>query len=93
MTAYYRMETVEHFAKISLITELLGRQVLLSGSEVDKLLTARRSYFGSSAPAIERTDVCPVTDGSRDVPPKTTVSREDLQAMVERAVQSLKPRM
>lgn len=93
MTAYYRMETVEHFAKISLVTELLGRQVLLSGSEVDKLLTARQSYFGSSAPAIERTDVCPITDGPRESPRQVAISREDLEAMVERAVASLKPRM
>ena len=93
MTAYYRMETVEHFAKISLVTELLGRQVLLSGSEVDKLLTARRSYFGASAPAIERTDVCPVTDGARESPRQVALSREDLEAMVERAVRTLKPQM
>lgn len=93
MTAYYRMETVEHFAKISLVTELLGRQVLLSGSDVDKLLTARRSYFGTSAPAIERSDVCPVTDGARETPRPVALSREDLEAMVERAVRTLKPRM
>jgi L-fuculose-phosphate aldolase len=93
MTAYFRMETVEHFAKISLVSELLGRQVLLSETEVDKLLTARRAYFGSSAPAIERTEVCPVTDGVRETPRQVGVSREDLEAMVERAVRTLKPRM
>ncbi|MEZ5420966.1 MAG: class II aldolase/adducin family protein [Vicinamibacterales bacterium] len=29
-TAYYRMETIEHFAKISLVAPLLGREHLLS---------------------------------------------------------------
>lgn len=92
-TAYFRMETVEHFAKISLVTELLGRQVLLSGSEVDKLLEARRRYFGSSAPAVERTEVCPVTDGVHAAARPAAVSREELEALVERAVRNLKPRM
>src|SRR5438034_10793323 len=45
LRAYFRMETVEHFAKISLVTELLGRQVLLSETDVDKLLAARQRYF------------------------------------------------
>src|SRR5207249_1799496 len=62
LRAYFRMETVEHFAKISLVTEILGRQVLLSGSEVDKLLAVRQRYFGSGTPAVERTNICPVTD-------------------------------
>lgn len=92
-TAYFRMETVEHFAKISLVTELLGRQVLLSGSEVDKLLAARRTYFGPSAPAIERTDVCPITDGARPAGQPAALSREDLEALVEKAVRNLKARM
>jgi L-fuculose-phosphate aldolase len=62
LRAYFRMETVEHFAKISLVTEILGRQVLLSGADVDKLLAARQRYFGSGTPGIDRTNVCPVTD-------------------------------
>lgn len=90
--AYFRMETVEHFAKISLVTELLGRQVLLSESEVDKLLAARQRYFGPGTPAIERSASCPVTDGAvaagqRDAEPRFQVSRDDLKAMVREAVE------
>ena len=33
-TAYHRMETIEHFAKISLVTRTLGRENLLSREEV-----------------------------------------------------------
>jgi L-fuculose-phosphate aldolase len=32
LTAFFRMETVEHFAQVSLMTELLGKQVLLSAA-------------------------------------------------------------
>ena len=34
LTAFFRMETVEHFARVSVVTELLGKQVLLSGGDV-----------------------------------------------------------
>ena len=41
LTAYMRMETVEHFARISLVTQLLGGPNLLSREEVEKLGEAR----------------------------------------------------
>jgi L-fuculose-phosphate aldolase len=86
--AYFKMETVEHFAKISLVTELLGRQVLLSETDVDKLLEARARYFGAGTPPVVRSDVCPVTDGtSQD---RIHVSRQELEAMVREAVRSVK---
>jgi L-fuculose-phosphate aldolase len=92
MTAYFRMETVEHFAKISLVTELLGRQVLLSGSEVDKLLAARQKYFGSGARAIERSESCPVSNGGREADERIPVTAEELAQLVSEAVARLKSR-
>jgi len=41
LTAFFRMETVEHFAQVSLVTEMLGKQSLASGGDVEKLLAAR----------------------------------------------------
>ena len=38
LTAFFRMETVEHFAQVSLVTLLLGKQTVLSAENVDKLL-------------------------------------------------------
>jgi hypothetical protein len=35
------METVEHFAKVALVTHLLGKQHPLSDAEVEKLTAAR----------------------------------------------------
>ncbi|MFZ0819531.1 MAG: class II aldolase/adducin family protein [Candidatus Acidiferrales bacterium] len=40
LTAFRRMECVEHCARITLVTELLGKQSLLSGRDVEKLLAA-----------------------------------------------------
>lgn len=93
LRAYFKMETVEHFAKISLVTELLGRQVLLSETDVDKLLAARQRYFGAGTPAIERSDVCPVTDGVVRRPSQSVVvSRDELEEMVDKVVSHLKQR-
>jgi L-fuculose-phosphate aldolase len=47
---YYKMETIEHFAKISLVARLLGRERLLSREEVDRLQQLRGRY-GIAAPA------------------------------------------
>jgi L-fuculose-phosphate aldolase len=48
--AYYKMETIEHFARISLVARLLGRERLLTREEVDRLQGLRGSY-GIAAPA------------------------------------------
>jgi L-fuculose-phosphate aldolase len=48
--AYYKMETIEHFAKISLVARQLGREHLLSREEVLRLQSLRSNY-GIKAPA------------------------------------------
>lgn len=99
LRAYMRMETVEHFARISLVTHLLGRQTLLSREEVEKLGEARARYFGAAgAPAAPLTEVCPVTaDGRREPLPAAArerlwVTREELEALIDEAVKSAKVR-
>lgn len=42
--AYFRMETMEHFARINLVAELLGGAKVLPRGEVDKLLDSRTRY-------------------------------------------------
>jgi L-fuculose-phosphate aldolase len=49
-SAYYKMETIEHFATISLVARLLGRENLISREEVHRLQELRGSY-GIAAPA------------------------------------------
>src|ERR1700686_301164 len=50
LAAYYKMETIEHFAKISLVARLLGRENLITREEVDRLQELRGTY-GINAPA------------------------------------------
>jgi L-fuculose-phosphate aldolase len=42
--AFARMETVEHFARVSLVAEMLGGPKLLPRAEIAKLFTARARY-------------------------------------------------
>ena len=49
-SAYYKMETIEHFARISLVARQLGGERLLSREEVFKLQDLRGRY-GIAAPA------------------------------------------
>jgi len=78
--AYYKMETIEHFAHISLVARILGRENLIARDEVLRLQELRGSY-GIKAPApICATDAdsgdpancqvvqAPVGGGSRLVP-------------------------
>jgi L-fuculose-phosphate aldolase len=49
-SAYYKMETIEHFANISFVARMLGGERLLSRDEVLRLQRLRGSY-GIAAPA------------------------------------------
>src|SRR6478609_3384906 len=48
--AYFKMETIEHFAKISLVARMLGRENLIAREEVERLQGLRGTY-GIQAPA------------------------------------------
>src|SRR5688500_957781 len=50
MGAYFKMETIEHFAKISLVARLLGGENLISRDEVERL-QGLRGMYGIPSPA------------------------------------------
>src|SRR3982751_3027300 len=76
-SAYYKMETIEHFAHISLVARMLGRENLISREEVVRLQALRGTY-GIAAPApicadpVEdatcQTVQAPLGDGQRLIP-------------------------
>ena len=88
LTAFFRMETVEHFAQVSLYSEMLGKQVLLSGRDVEKLLAARARYGTVTAATV--TPGCPVTSdteaGAAGGPERISVTRQELEALIEEAL-------
>ncbi len=100
LQAYLKMETVEHFASITLVTHLLGRQQLLSDEDVRKLVVAREKY-GITTPAAQGAG-CPVTADApapaaraaaeTDGPERFSVTREELASIVKDAVRNTKRR-
>jgi L-fuculose-phosphate aldolase len=82
--AFFRMETVEHFARIALVAELLGGARALPRTEVDKLLESRTRYGVKSKAAGPG---CPLAaeEISGD---RITVTRDELVAMVEEALKA-----
>jgi len=48
LTAYMNMETVEHYAKIALVTHTLGKQKPLSETHVSKLREIRQKYLAQN---------------------------------------------
>src|SRR5947207_9653225 len=63
-SAYYKMETIEHFAKISFVARMLGGERLLSRQEVERLQGLRGRY-GIAAPA----PICPDPDAPLSADP------------------------
>ena len=101
--AYMKMETVEHFAKIALVSHLLGRPQLLTDEDVGKLMVAREKYEGVTS-AAPRAPGCPVTEPGAAAAParapqaaagpgdKFLVTREELASIVEDAMRNTKRR-
>src|SRR5690242_3252286 len=94
--AYFKMETVEHFARIHLVAELLGGPKVLPRTEVDKLLDSRTRYGVKSKSAGEAN--CPVAAEevgrsscgikSRKDEEHFYVSRSELVSIVEEALKA-----
>lgn len=77
--AYYRMETLEHFAEITLVTRILGRQSVLSESELVKLAA-------KGGTKIETGDSLSNEKRSGNIAEKIEISREDLVELIYRII-------
>ena len=83
--AFFRMETVEHFARITLVTELLGGAKVLPRTEVQKLFDSRKRYKIMSHNHLEPGS--PMT--AEDMPEpneKIEMTREQLLAIIDEAL-------
>src|SRR5215510_15236546 len=86
--AFNRMDTVEHFAKISIYTKILGKERLLSSQDVEKLWVQRQKYYGlEGSDARAKDPMCPITDGVSET---ISLTRGELIDLIERVVSNLK---
>jgi L-fuculose-phosphate aldolase len=83
LSAFFRMETTEHFARVTLVTELLGKQVLLSSGDVEKLLAARTRYGLQTAATVGPHG--PVTSESAERE-RITLTRDEFESLVDEEV-------
>lgn len=83
--AFFKMEILEHYAKITILTKVLGKRNLLSQEAVDKLFDVREKY-GITSPDFRQAD-CPVTaeEGSSHL----IFSRSELEDLIEEAVRAI----
>ena len=94
MQAYFRMETVEHFARINFVAEMLGGARALPRLEVDKLFESRGRY-GVESKATQQPG-CPVSaeDVGQAAPESRMgdngiyVTRDELIQLLEEAIRA-----
>jgi L-fuculose-phosphate aldolase len=84
--AFFKMETVEHFARISFVAEMLGGAKALPRVEVDKLLDARTRYGVKAKVAGE--PGCPVAAEEVGQEDRFYVTREELIGLVDEALKA-----
>ena len=84
--AFFKMETVEHFARISFVAEMLGGPKVLPRTEVDKLLDARTRYGVKAMVAGE--PGCPVAAEEVGQDERFYVTRQELIALVDEALKA-----
>ncbi len=92
--AFYKMEMLEHFARITLVAEMLGGPKVLPKREVEKLFEARDRYGVKSqtrmepgAPIVaEDRNGIPERNGHRDE--RIEVSRTELLSLIDEALRS-----
>jgi L-fuculose-phosphate aldolase len=81
------METVEHFARVTLVAELLGGPKVLPKHEVGKLFEARGRYGVKSHTSMEpgRPVVAEDVEGEGS---RLNITRDELIALIEDALRS-----
>ncbi len=94
MQAYFRMETVEHFARINFVAEMLGGARALPRVEVDKLFESRGRYGVAShatpEPGCPTTaeDTATATHDARMGDNGFYVTRDELIQLLEEAIRA-----
>lgn len=83
--AYFRMEIVEHSARIQLVAELLGGPKMLPPNEVQRLLDSRKGYGGKVPGCAVPTQPPPAEDLSDE---RITVTRTELLGLVDQALRA-----
>jgi L-fuculose-phosphate aldolase len=83
LTAFHHVEAVEQIARVTLVTEILGKQNLLSSSEAAELL-ARRARAGVGPPATGNSQ--PLITSDSNETERVALTRQELDALIDDAL-------
>ena len=85
--AYYKMEVIEHFAEISLISRQLGGERLLPRQEVSRLLDLRQKVYQLQGPP--GGDACPVPAEAEADGDEIHLTRRELVDLIAEAIREV----
>jgi L-fuculose-phosphate aldolase len=85
--AYFKMEVIEHFAEISLVSRELGGERLLPRQEVSRLLGLRQKVYQLSGPP--GGDACPVPAEAENGGEEIRLTRQELVDLIAEAIREV----
>ena len=85
LQAYFRLDKVEHFARVTLVAELLGGARALPRREIEKLFAARDRYGIKSRTRFEPGNPMAAEDQPEEAE-KLQMTREQLLALIDEAL-------
>jgi L-fuculose-phosphate aldolase len=88
MKAFFRMETLEHFARVTLVAELLGGPKILPQCEVDKLIDSRARYGVQWTHGVQPGTPLAAED-VEPCEPRLSLTRSELLSIVQDAISRL----
>ncbi|HYP05299.1 MAG TPA: class II aldolase/adducin family protein [Bryobacteraceae bacterium] len=91
MKAFFRMETLEHCARVTLVAELLGGPCVLPQAEVEKLVDARGRYGVQWSNGIQP-DHPLAAEQTATREPRLSLTRSELMSIVQDAISRVERR-
>jgi L-fuculose-phosphate aldolase len=88
--AYYKMETLEHFAGITLYARLLGGEVGLEPQQISELIRVRKEKFGKTDPGFLGDGYCGGKAESAENDSEEKRIRELIEKSVSEAIRNLR---
>jgi L-fuculose-phosphate aldolase len=85
--AYFKMEVIEHFAEISLVSRQLGGERLLPRQEVSRLLDLRQKVYELQGPP--GGDACPVPAEAAGGEEEIRLTRRELVDLIAEAIREV----
>ncbi|MBV8846798.1 MAG: class II aldolase/adducin family protein [Bryobacterales bacterium] len=88
LQAFFRMDTVEHYARVALVAHLLGGARALPRAEIAKLFAARERYGVKSNSRFEPGSPLCAEDMADEAAEKIELTRDQLTSLIDDAVRA-----